>query len=103
LLDVVLPASSTAKRVACMTRNLNGKGLGPFVAASKGAANKEVVVDPARPARPPPLRFFKAAGLRLRTVRLQWRATVSFLRCSGAEAAAVSLYFSQRTSAALQP
>jgi len=42
LLDVVMPATSAVKRVACMTRNLNGKGLGPFVAASKGAANKEV-------------------------------------------------------------
>lgn len=39
LLDVVLPSP---KRVALMSRNLNGKGMGPFVTASKVAANKEV-------------------------------------------------------------
>ncbi len=42
LLDVVLPATGGAKRVACLSKHLNGKGYGPFVAASKTAANKEV-------------------------------------------------------------
>jgi len=42
LLDVVMPDTTTAKRVVVMSRNLNGKGLGPFVQASKSAANKEV-------------------------------------------------------------
>jgi len=43
LLDVVLPAGvSTCKRIVAMSRNLNGKGLGPFVAASKTAGNREV-------------------------------------------------------------
>lgn len=42
LLDVVLPETTTVKRVVALSRNLNGKGLGPFVQASKGAANREV-------------------------------------------------------------
>ena len=42
MLDVVLPATGGAKRVACLSKHLNGKGYGPFVAASKTAANKEV-------------------------------------------------------------
>jgi len=42
LVDVVLPTTSTAKRVVAMSRNLNGKGMGPFVVASKTAANNEV-------------------------------------------------------------
>jgi len=42
LLDVVLPATGGAKRVAYLSRHLNGKGQGPLVAAAKGAANKEV-------------------------------------------------------------
>mmetsp|Transcript_30680 Transcript_30680/g.61415 ORF Transcript_30680/g.61415 Transcript_30680/m.61415 type:complete len:337 (+) Transcript_30680:49-1059(+) len=44
LLDVVMPATSTSsvKRVVAMSRHLNGKGMGPFVSASKGAANREV-------------------------------------------------------------
>ena len=43
LVDVVIPDTSTKlKRVVVMSRNLNGKGMGPFVAASKAAANAEV-------------------------------------------------------------
>ena len=42
LRDVVLPTAGGAKRVAVMSKHLNGKGYGPFVAASKVAANKEV-------------------------------------------------------------
>ena len=42
LLDVVIPEGTAVKRVVVMSRHLNGKGLGPFVSASKSAANKEV-------------------------------------------------------------
>jgi len=43
LLEVALPESAqNLKRVVGMSRSLNGKGLGPFVSASKFAANKEV-------------------------------------------------------------
>jgi len=47
LVDVVLPAEKTkVTRVVAMSRNLNGKGLGPLVIASKGAANREVWTCP---------------------------------------------------------
>lgn len=43
LLDVVVPEGTSAlKRIVCMSRHLNGRGMGPFVSASKGAGNKEV-------------------------------------------------------------
>lgn len=35
LVNVVLPENSRAKRVVALSRNLNGGGMGPFVAASK--------------------------------------------------------------------
>ena len=34
LCSVVLPATGGAKRAACLSKHLNGKGYGPFVAAS---------------------------------------------------------------------
>ena len=42
LLDVVLPETGGASRVAYLSKHLSGKGYGVFSAASKGAANKEV-------------------------------------------------------------
>jgi len=42
LLDVVLPESGGAGRVALLSKHLSGKGYGPLSAASKAAANKEV-------------------------------------------------------------
>ena len=46
LLDVVLPAEGGASRVACLSKSLSGKGMGPFVSASKVAANNEVWAAP---------------------------------------------------------
>ena len=58
LLDVVLPAEGGASRVACLSKHLSGKGMGPFVTASKVAANKEVWCAP--PERVEMYRSFEA-------------------------------------------
>ena len=42
LLDVVLPETSRVKRIALVSRHLNGEGQNPLVVASKAAANREV-------------------------------------------------------------
>ena len=58
LLDVVLPAEGGASRVVLLSKNLSGKGMGPFVSASKVAANKEVWAAP--PERVEMYRAFEA-------------------------------------------
>jgi hypothetical protein len=43
LIDLILPAGKTkVQRIVAMSRNLNGKGMGPFVVSSKMMANQEV-------------------------------------------------------------
>jgi len=43
VIDFIIPSgSSNCKRIVAMTRNLNGKGMGFFVKASKLSANNEV-------------------------------------------------------------
>ena len=43
MLDTMIPpANINLKRIVVMSRNLNGKGLGPFAMASKISANAEV-------------------------------------------------------------
>lgn len=42
LLDVLMPEKSKIRRIALMSRHLNGKGQNPLCIAAKGAANREV-------------------------------------------------------------
>ena len=42
LVDIVMQPGGSVKRVVAMSRNLNGKGMGPFVVSSKALANSEV-------------------------------------------------------------
>lgn len=76
LLDVVLPEGGGAKRVACLSKHLSGKGMGPFVSASKVAANKEVWAAPAER-----VDMYKTFEGKLRAKLAASQAELTIVRC----------------------